>query len=73
MPIYEYACDDCGTRYEHLVLNKTQEISCPKCASNRHTLQLSVFSTSNKSNSGSNGTSFSGGGCGCTPRGCGCH
>ncbi|HEV3375431.1 MAG TPA: zinc ribbon domain-containing protein [Candidatus Acidoferrum sp.] len=33
MPIYEYICDDCQTEFEKLVLNKQQEITCPKCAS----------------------------------------
>jgi len=44
MPIYEYACDDCGTEFEKLVLNKSQEIACPKCAGKKNTMQLSVFS-----------------------------
>ena len=43
MPIYEYVCDDCGERYERIVMNQTQEIRCPKCESGKHTLQLSVF------------------------------
>jgi len=43
MPIYEYLCDDCGTRYEQIVLSKGAKIACPKCSSQRHTLQLSVF------------------------------
>lgn len=72
MPIYEYVCDDCGTRYERLVLNRAQEISCPKCESNKRTLQLSVFSAPGNS-SKANGQSFGSGACGCTPRSCGCH
>jgi putative FmdB family regulatory protein len=73
MPIYEYQCEDCQTRYEKLVMAKGQEISCPKCASRRQTIQLSVFSAGNKSSSQGNGGGFSGGGCGCNPSGCGCH
>ena len=73
MPIYEYLCDDCGARYEQLVMSNGQAIACPKCASPRHTLQLSVFSAPAKSNGSSDAASFSGGGCGCTPRSCGCH
>ena len=49
MPIYEYLCDDCGARYERLVLSGDQPITCPKCSSGRHTLQLSVFGTGGKS------------------------
>lgn len=40
MPIYEYVCEDCGTKYEKVVLNKAQEIACPKCESPKRTLQL---------------------------------
>ncbi len=72
MPIYEYVCDDCGTRYERLVMNRTQEIACPKCESKKHTLQLSVFSATENSSKADN-QSFSSGGCGCTQRGCGCY
>jgi putative FmdB family regulatory protein len=77
MPIYEYICDDCQTEFEKLVLNKQQEITCPKCASKQATIQLSVFATSNGSANGSSAkssTSFSGGGGGsCCGGGCACH
>jgi putative FmdB family regulatory protein len=43
MPIYEYICEECQARYEHLVLSKEAVVSCPKCGSERHTLQLSTF------------------------------
>ncbi|PYS55429.1 MAG: hypothetical protein DMF76_25970, partial [Acidobacteria bacterium] len=39
MPIYEYLCNDCGARYERIVLSKVVKIACPKCASIRQTLQ----------------------------------
>ena len=71
MPIYEYVCEDCGTKYEKVVLSKTPEIACPKCKSKKSTLQLSVFRANTKSN-GSSGPSIGGGGC-CPPSGCGCH
>jgi putative FmdB family regulatory protein len=73
MPIYEYVCDDCGQHYEQIVLSQTQKVACPKCASGRHTLQLSVFSA--HSGSSSNGASASqmpsGGSCACGHGGCG--
>lgn len=72
MPIYEYVCDDCQERYERIVMSSTQSIECPKCASKRHTLQLSVFSAGKTSN-GSSASSSSSGGCACTPTTCGCH
>ncbi len=70
MPIYEYICEECGERYERVVLSKTQEIACPKCKSTKNTQQLSVFSAATKSNGGAGPSS--GGGC-CPPSGCGCH
>ncbi len=29
MPIYEYLCEECETRFEKIVINKQQEIACP--------------------------------------------
>jgi len=43
MPIYENVCNDCGERYEQIVMSKTQKITCPKCGSKSTRLQLSVF------------------------------
>jgi putative FmdB family regulatory protein len=76
MPIYEYICDDCGERYERIVMSQKQAITCPKCLSAKNTIQLSVFaapSNGTKSSAGSSASAPSGGGCGCTPRTCGCH
>lgn len=74
MPIYEYICDECKTQFEKIVINKQQEISCPKCASKKATIQLSVFATANGSSNSSSGSSSSGGGGGsCCGGGCGCH
>jgi putative FmdB family regulatory protein len=74
MPIYEYICDDCKAQFEKIVINKQQEIACPKCSSKKATIQLSVFATGG-SGSGSSSPSggFSGGGGGCCGGGCGCH
>jgi len=76
MPIYEYICEDCKTHFEKIVLNKQQEISCPKCASKRNAIQLSVFSAGNGSANGAlakSSSGFSGGGGGCCGGGCACH
>jgi putative FmdB family regulatory protein len=75
MPIYEYVCDDCGERYECIVMNKTTKVTCPKCESGKKTVQLSVFAApanGSKPAGGSAGAAPSGG-CGCTPSSCGCH
>ncbi len=73
MPIYEYLCDDCGNRYERIVMSETQPIACPKCSSNRHTLQLSVFRAASKSSAPSAKAPSPAGSCACTPTSCGCH
>ena len=73
MPIYEYICDDCGEHYERIVMNGKTKITCPKCTSAKHTIQLSVFAApangSKSSKSSSSGPS--GGGC-CGGGSCGC-
>ncbi len=76
MPIYEYICEDCQTHFEKIVLNKTQEIACPKCAGKKNAIQLSVFSAANGSGNGASAKSsgeFSGGGGSCCGGGCGCN
>jgi putative FmdB family regulatory protein len=77
MPIYEYLCDDCGERYERIVLSKGTVIECPKCASAKQTMQISVFAAhgngakSSGGPSGSSSGSSSGGGC--CGGACGCR
>jgi putative FmdB family regulatory protein len=44
MPIYEYACRSCGSRFEKLVRADT-ELDCPQCHSRQLEKQLSVFAT----------------------------
>ncbi|MCL6481897.1 MAG: zinc ribbon domain-containing protein [Firmicutes bacterium] len=71
MPIYEYICEDCGKRFERLVLSQAEPIACPHCASQRHTLQFSVFQTVSPARSASEPCNAPG--CAWTPRGCGCN
>jgi putative FmdB family regulatory protein len=35
MPIYEFACDECGTRFEELVDVGTTSVACRNCGSRR--------------------------------------
>lgn len=44
MPIYEYACEECGTEFELLVRSDTR-LECPTCQSTQLEKQLSVFAT----------------------------
>jgi putative FmdB family regulatory protein len=78
MPIYEYVCEECQTRHERIVMSNGSKVECPKCGSNRQTVQFSVFAAHNGGNGSSALTSSSaavptGASCGCTPRTCGCH
>ena len=76
MPINEYLCEECDTRFEKIVINKQQEIACPKCASKNASIQLSVFATANGRSNGASAkssTSSFGGGGSCCGGGCGCN
>jgi putative FmdB family regulatory protein len=74
MPIYEYICDACNERFEKIVIDKQQEISCPKCSSKKASIQLSVFATAGSGGGPSSSSGgFSGGGGGCCGGGCSCH
>ena len=42
MPIYEYACQDCGREFEALVRSSTVP-ECPQCHSTSLEKKLSVF------------------------------
>ncbi|MBM3734279.1 MAG: zinc ribbon domain-containing protein [Acidobacteria bacterium] len=44
MPIYEYKCEDCGTRFEKLVRGSNGNgVQCPSCGTERLQQELSVF------------------------------
>ncbi|MGH9728965.1 MAG: FmdB family zinc ribbon protein [Candidatus Acidiferrales bacterium] len=77
MPIYEYVCDKCKSRYERIVTAKNSAPACPKCGSARSTIQFSTFAAhpgngSSARNSSASAPSTSSG-CECTPHSCGCH
>ena len=44
MPIYEYACQQCGREFEALVRSDTVP-ACPQCHSTELAKKLSVFAT----------------------------
>ena len=46
MPIYEYKCEDCGTKFEKLVrrTSETAGLNCPSCGHNHLKQELSTFS-----------------------------
>jgi putative FmdB family regulatory protein len=45
MPIYEYSCQDCGTRFEKLVRRSSDaaELECPSCGEKHLQQELSTF------------------------------
>jgi len=43
MPIFEYRCQDCGTKFEKLVRGDAPEVLCPGCGEKRVEKQLSTF------------------------------
>lgn len=45
MPIFEYSCDDCGTKFEKLVRRsaETEAVRCPSCGEAHLTPQYSTF------------------------------
>jgi putative FmdB family regulatory protein len=42
MPIYEYLCEDCGTKFEKLVRNGVT-VACPSCGQDHLKPELSTF------------------------------
>jgi len=75
MPIYEYGCSDCGTKFEKLVSisdNSTQE--CPKCKSKNVKKAFSTFGIGGCPNTGAKNKAPLCGdaaGSGCCCAGCG--
>jgi putative FmdB family regulatory protein len=43
MPIFEYKCQDCGTRFEKLVRRTGDEVLCPSCGQSHLNQELSTF------------------------------
>jgi putative FmdB family regulatory protein len=69
MPIFEYACCNCGHVFEKLVLTRTQEPpECPQCGWKRVEQKFSAFATTtpaggkSAASAGGNACAHSGGG-----------
>jgi putative FmdB family regulatory protein len=45
MPIYEYTCASCRTKFDHLArtMHGDAKVKCPKCASTRTSRAMSLF------------------------------
>jgi putative FmdB family regulatory protein len=42
MPIYEFLCEECGTRFEELVAAGTEAVACRRCGAERTRRVLSA-------------------------------
>jgi putative FmdB family regulatory protein len=65
MPIYEYICDDCGTKFEKLVRRNQDGVACPSCGESHLKTALSTFAahSSNGKSQASQFPSCAGGMC----------
>ncbi|MFI5323063.1 MAG: FmdB family zinc ribbon protein [Thermodesulfobacteriota bacterium] len=70
MPIFEYRCLECEERFETLVLNSEEVITCISCRSKKLEKQFSPFGIKPESEFSPSGSA--GSGCGCSPVSCGC-
>ncbi len=43
MPIYEYLCEDCGTKFEKLVRASGDGVACPSCGQAHLKKEFSPF------------------------------
>ena len=75
MPIYEYACQSCDSKFEQLQrsMSSTETIACPECGSKKTKRALSVFAVAadTAKSGGSNDPAPSCGRCGNAPGSCG--
>jgi putative FmdB family regulatory protein len=69
MPIYEFVCMECETRFEELVRNGDAP-ACTNCGSEQLTKLFSAFSTTTASDEPSVGPAS---GAGCCGGSCGCR
>jgi putative FmdB family regulatory protein len=72
MPLYEYLCRECDTKFEAYVRAFAETVRCPACHAGAVEKQLSTFAMAFSGGAAAGG-SPAGGGCGCGRGGCGCH
>lgn len=71
MPVYEYVCGSCQTRFERYVQRFNEAVQCPGCQGGEVEKQLSTFALGTSAGSAPRAPrapgSCCGGGCGCRP------
>lgn len=75
MPIYEYRCPACDTKFEQLIRDsEALELRCPNCGTREVNRLLSIFATSNSvgASATANAPDLPAGGH-CCGGSCGCH
>lgn len=74
MPIYEYQCDDCNTRFDTLVrsLAVADEVSCASCSGEHVRRLVSTFATAGGFDDEFTASDFKMSGGGCCGGSCGC-
>lgn len=60
MPLYEYRCLECDSRFEVLIKDLSEEVFCENCGSKNIKRLISAFSFASTGGSGIKGTSSSG-------------
>jgi putative FmdB family regulatory protein len=58
MPIFDYKCKNCGTKYEGIVLKGEKLDKCPKCGSKKAQQQMPTSVKIKTSRKGSNPTTL---------------
>ena len=66
MPIYSYACRECGEHFQTLV-RSGETPACPKCESEKLDQQLSLIASPNKGGEVDSGPACAPGGCPACP------
>ena len=76
MPLYEYRCSDCKSKFELLVSHQhADDVVCMKCHSEKVRRLLSVFAlaTGEEDIAYDDMADSMGGGCACGNENCGCN
>ncbi len=75
MPVYEYQCEACDSRFEELVLSSSMVVACPECTSTDLQKLLSTFQRTRVGGDMpvTAGAPAPRAGGGCCGGGCGCH
>ena len=69
MPLFEFVCSNCNESFEELVFGSAEDVTCPKCDSDRVVKKMSTFAFK----SGGKFTPAKGSSCsGCNPGPGGC-